>query len=220
MNGVARVLRGASALDETLSAALLAAAEAVPAADHVSLLTIDSAGALTPAATTSEAAARADELQIEISEGPICEAVSNKLACWSDDLDADTRFRDYGPKAAEFGLRSQLSLYLPGSRRAVGVLNLYAAGAGTFDADAREIAMLLASRVAASMAFADTVEGMSVAMSHRTTIGQAIGIVMERYELDEDGAFQYLVRLSQTGNVKLRAVAAKLVESTKQQHQD
>jgi AmiR/NasT family two-component response regulator len=34
---------------------------------------------------------------------------------------------------------------------------------------------------------------------------------MERYQIDEDQAFKFLVRVSQTGNIKLRDVAAQLV---------
>jgi len=45
----------------------------------------------------------------------------------------------------------------------------------------------------------------------RKAIGQAIGIVQERYGMDEERAFQFLVRVSQTGNIKLREVADELV---------
>jgi len=34
---------------------------------------------------------------------------------------------------------------------------------------------------------------------------------MERYSIDEDRAFQFLVRASSHGNIKLRDVAAELV---------
>jgi hypothetical protein len=43
-------------------------------------------------------------------------------------------------------------------------------------------------------------------------IGQAIGILMERYALTEDGAFGYLTRVSSHTNVKPRAVAQMVVD--------
>jgi len=46
----------------------------------------------------------------------------------------------------------------------------------------------------------------------RKVIGQAIGILMERYEMNEDRAFAFLVRASSHGNVKLRSVAQELVD--------
>jgi len=48
-------------------------------------------------------------------------------------------------------------------------------------------------------------------MSSRAVIGQATGIVMERYQIDPQRAFEYLARVSQTSNVKLRDVADHLV---------
>jgi hypothetical protein len=38
-----------------------------------------------------------------------------------------------------------------------------------------------------------------------------VGIVMERYQLDRDRAFEFLVRTSQTANIKLRRVAEDIV---------
>ena len=53
---------------------------------------------------------------------------------------------------------------------------------------------------------------MTQAIGARTMIGQAVGILMERYRLDPNRAFGYLVRTSQTGNIKLRDVAADIVD--------
>jgi ANTAR domain len=45
-------------------------------------------------------------------------------------------------------------------------------------------------------------------------IGKAVGILMERYRLDSDRAFQLLVRTSQDSNTKLRDVAAGIITDT------
>ena len=44
-------------------------------------------------------------------------------------------------------------------------------------------------------------------------IGQAKGILMERFQISSDKAFRMLVRWPENSNVKLRAVAAQLVWS-------
>ena len=49
------------------------------------------------------------------------------------------------------------------------------------------------------------------ALETRTTIGVAVGIVMERYGLGQDRAFEALSRWSQESNRKLRDLAADLV---------
>lgn len=55
---------------------------------------------------------------------------------------------------------------------------------------------------------------MTEALATRNVIGQAVGIVMERYKVDSDRAFAFLVRLSQTRNTKLRTVATALVDQS------
>ena len=52
-------------------------------------------------------------------------------------------------------------------------------------------------------------------MQSRKVIGEAAGILMERYDMDEDGAFAFLVRASSHTNIKLRAVAQELVDERK-----
>jgi AmiR/NasT family two-component response regulator len=54
------------------------------------------------------------------------------------------------------------------------------------------------------------VGNLNRALETRATIGQAVGIVMERYQLDERSAFAFLTRLSQQRNVKLRDVATEI----------
>lgn len=55
------------------------------------------------------------------------------------------------------------------------------------------------------------VAGLREALHTRLEIGQAEGLLMGRYNLDPDGAFRLLVRLSQETHIKLRDVAARLV---------
>jgi AmiR/NasT family two-component response regulator len=55
-------------------------------------------------------------------------------------------------------------------------------------------------------------EDLTAALLTRKVIGQAIGILMERFGLDEDRAFAYLVRVSSRSNVKLRDVAKEIVD--------
>lgn len=52
---------------------------------------------------------------------------------------------------------------------------------------------------------------LSAALESRGLIGQALGMVMERYQIAEETAFAYLTRVSQTSETKLREVAQTLV---------
>lgn len=59
-------------------------------------------------------------------------------------------------------------------------------------------------------------EGLGRALASRDTIGQAKGILMERFRTGEDEALAMLVRSSQETNLKLVAVARWLTASTTQ----
>jgi hypothetical protein len=54
-------------------------------------------------------------------------------------------------------------------------------------------------------------DGLREAMSRRAVIEQAKGVFMERYGVDDEGAFARLVSLSQSTNVKLVQIAADVV---------
>ena len=57
------------------------------------------------------------------------------------------------------------------------------------------------------------VETLGIAVEHRTTIGKALGIIMERMGLDDQKAFDYLRRCSQVHNKKLYDLAHHIIES-------
>lgn len=60
----------------------------------------------------------------------------------------------------------------------------------------------------------EEVEGLRRAMSTRSIIEQAKGMLMERYGCSPDEAFDRLARLSQHANIKLTDVASALIESS------
>jgi hypothetical protein len=57
------------------------------------------------------------------------------------------------------------------------------------------------------------IEQLTRAVERRTTIGKALGILMERLAIRDDQAFVYLARCSQQQDRKLYDVAAELVET-------
>ncbi|MDT5251482.1 MAG: hypothetical protein QOH07_422, partial [Mycobacterium sp.] len=55
-------------------------------------------------------------------------------------------------------------------------------------------------------------ERLEQALDSRAVIDQAVGIIRSRSGVSAEDAFSRLVRMSQNENVKLREVAARLVE--------
>jgi AmiR/NasT family two-component response regulator len=109
------------------------------------------------------------------------------------------------------GVGGQMALHMFHDNGSLGGLNLYFDRPGLIDAQTVAVAELFAVLAALAMGHARERDGLNAALRTRTDIGKAIGILMERYELDEDRAFQFLVRTSQTGNVKLRVIADEIL---------
>lgn len=129
-----------------------------------------------------------------------------------DIADAEADDRPWVVALAAHGIRSALALPLSTGERVVGLLVLLHEKPEAFDADDRAVAAILARHAAVALASARVVENLWIAIDARKLVGQAQGILMERHQLSADQAFAVLMRYSQQRNIKLRDVAAELVE--------
>jgi hypothetical protein len=128
----------------------------------------------------------------------------------------ETRWPRFMIEARELGLRSQMGLRLYVDERTRGGLNLYSTSSDTIDPETTHLAELFGSHAALAMGRAWVSENLNAALSSRTTIGIALGIVMERYGMDQDRAFRHLTRVASSSETKLREVAAHVVEEATQ----
>ena len=106
-----------------------------------------------------------------------------------------------------------LSFQLYVERDNLGALNLYSRQPNSFDDDSEHIGLLFASHAAIAFADAEKVRHLVLAVSRRDLIGQAKGILMERFRISADQAFSLLIRVSQDNNRKLFDVAEELTET-------
>ena len=88
---------------------------------------------------------------------------------------------------------------------------MYSTSNDHVEEETHELAMLFATHATLAIGHSRQVENLYKAIETRTMIGQAVGIVMERYGIDPDAAFNYLVRQAAAQERKLRLVAADIV---------
>jgi GAF domain-containing protein len=158
-----------------------------------------------------------DQVQYELSEGPCLDALRHHTATAVADLRTDNRWPRFGPRAVAAGVISQMGIEIFRQRSTVGGLNLYASRPSAFDDDTRHAAALFARHAGLALEKSLTITNLTEALQTRQSIGQAIGIVMQRYTLDEAQAFKHLVRISQTTNITLRDVARSVVDDLTRQ---
>ena len=199
-------------LDATLGSITRAAVEVLPHVQFASITMRHPDGTLDTYAPTDAVSADLDEQQYQLQEGPCYDATTNGLYAVASNLGADERYPHYGQIAMRAGIRSQAAIRLFENKRTAGGLNLYSRQVGALD-QAQTMSRLFSHQAAVALAYSMEVTTLKEAVQSRTRIGQAIGIVMERYKIPEQQAFAFLTRLSQTRNVKLRHIADEIIEA-------
>lgn len=180
---------------------------------HAGLTVFRAGGSFETLAPTGPLVSEADNLQYQLGEGPCVEAAWEEETFVSNDLSRDPRYPNWGPKAAAMGFGSLLAARLSIGGNTIGALNLYATDTREYTADDRDTAVIFASHAAATIMTVRERENLKEAVEGRTLIGQAQGILMERFDLDANRSFAVLRRFSQTQNIKLRQVAEMVIEN-------
>jgi GAF domain-containing protein len=188
------------------------AVEVVPAVGFASLTLRERRDAPHTVASTSKIADRCDALQYELHEGPCLDAIAEDEAYLIQDVAHDERWPRWGPRAAQAGAGSILSVRMADDAGTLGALNLYAHEPHAFDSDSVDLALVFASHAATAVSNTNLVSGLQTALQSRHLIGVAQGIVMATYDVGMETAFEVLRRYSSNANVKLRDVAAHVVE--------
>lgn len=205
-------LSGSGSVDQSISMVTSFAAHALGTHHAGATLSRRGGRRFDTAGPTDDVVAAADRLQNELGEGPCIDATRQSHTIVSHDVAGDPRWPRWGVQAAALGLGSILSTDMRAGDHRIGALNVYGENGHTFGRDDEEVAVLLAHHAAAALVSAETVEGLTKALDTRTVIGQAQGMLMERYGLDADRAFAVLRRHSQDENIRLVDLARTVVE--------
>jgi AmiR/NasT family two-component response regulator len=160
-----------------------------------------------------------DTLQEHHQQGPCLSAIRQHHTVVVDDYQAETRWPDFIAAAlAQTSVRSSLSIQLFTDDSELGALNLYSEHAGNFTAHIEELALVIAAHAAVRLSGARRGRQFRTALATRDIIGQAKGIIMERYNTNAVYAFRLLVQLSQDRNESLAQIAEALVDKDHPPH--
>lgn len=202
----------------TLQKVVEMAATVIPGCDYAGV-TLRHRDRLETPAASDPMVNELDNLQYALNEGPCVSSVRRDETFVLRDNRTERRWPNWAPRAAALGVLSGLSLPLEAPQKVIGGLNLYARAADAFDNESLLTGQIYAMHAGNAIAANSQVENLHTAMRSRHLIGMAQGMVMVRYELTEEQAFRFLSRLSQEENVKLRAVAERVVAEFAQAEQ-
>jgi len=207
-------------LPDTLDAIVKVALSSVPGFDHVGISIAYRDGQIETLASTDEFVRKVDAIQYGLVEGPCVSALRQERVVLLSAAHADGRWPHFLPQATAMGLKAQMAIRLYDDRSSVAGLNFYSTERESIDPEAPLSAELFATHAALALGRARQVEDLNAALDTRSTIGQAMGILMERYRIDAEHAFHFLTRTSQDSNTKLRDVAAELIRLTVEERGD
>ncbi len=200
-------------VDDVLADVTATAKELIPGVDVAGVLLVGKNRTFETLAPTNDLMFKLDELQMRYGEGPCVEAALDEIVVRTDDFRNEPRFPNYAPEVVKLGVLSALSFKLYTADRTAGALNLFGFEPKLWDSEAESIGMILAAHAAAAILASREGEQLQSALSTRDRIGQAKGIIMERFKIDDVRAFAMLRQLSQDANTKLLDVAQRVIDT-------
>jgi GAF domain-containing protein len=216
---IARELEAETTLDETMQALVTGAVDAIPGAEAGGVTQVHRRGQqIDVRFATDPLVTDLDTAQYDLGEGPCLDSAYEHRTVRVSDFETDLRWPAFAARARALGAGSMLSIQLYVQGEDLGALNMYSRQPAAFDDESEQVGLVFATHAAIALAGAQREQQLNVAISSRDIIGQAKGILMERYKLTADQAFAVLTKASSEQNMKLRDVAEKLAGTGEAPH--
>jgi GAF domain-containing protein len=174
---------------------------------------------------TAEVARRLDEAQFADGGGPGVHAARTGAITEVADLRTEERWPEHRLRATEAGVLSTLSVPLTVDAEVAGALTVYAFQADAFDGAVRRVAARLAPHARAAVAGVEDrhraremADDLEAELETRALIGRAKGILVERYHVTPERAFQLMAQMSSRSRRGLREVAFGVVRQEGDRH--
>jgi len=215
----AREIHAAATPAERLDVIVTSAARTLPGIDHVGISRAFPDGRLETVAASDDLVREFDALERKHHEGPCMYAAMDVAVVRSVPARSERRWPGYIGDALQLGLKAQVGMRLHTDDDEMAALNLYSTTTEVLDHEVEDLAELFAAYAAMSLGRTMVESHLNSALASRQVIGQATGIIMARFAVSDQRAFSYLIRLSNTQNIKLREIADRIVREANDEAQ-
>jgi GAF domain-containing protein len=194
------------------------ARDLIPLAVGAGVTLIDADGVPASTAATDPAVEAVDRMQYELGEGPCLSAWDTVSLQRVEDTLTEVRWPEWAAAAAATGVRSVLSAPLVHRGQEIGAVKVYAAEPEAFTEHEEHLLVLLATAAATLLGAAQSPQSvhrlsteLKSALADRQQVQAAVGILMERHDLDADAAHTRLLVAARRQGVPLLGIAARVV---------
>jgi hypothetical protein len=175
---------------------------------------------LVTAASTDEEATEADKVEYEVDSGPCVEAARHGAESVVADLRHDDRWPEWRTASLKLGFLSAAALPGDTGDGAQISLDLYGRELDAFGEPEMQKGRVVVEEIARALRLslllaqqAELAQHLEAAMVSRSTIDQALGVIMGQNRTTRQEAFEILRAASQSRNIKLRDIAAAIIEN-------
>lgn len=206
-------------VDDVLDEVAATARRLLPPVDHVSISLVrhHRSGRVLRERTiaTGETSRLFANTQWEDGDGPGLDAIRSHAVVTVEDVEDEPRW----PQLMDVvrrrtPIRSSMCVAMTAADRDLGIIVMHSEHPHAFDQASVAIAQRLGVHAAIAISTARRDEQFAQALASRDVIGQAKGVVMERFGVDADRAFAMLATLSQESNTPVAQVSRKLVDAS------
>jgi transcriptional regulator with GAF, ATPase, and Fis domain len=215
MAELARSLRSQRTSLLTLQHVVQSTAELVKNCDDVGISIAHTDGRVeTRASLGVGLAEQADQLQEQLGEGPCLDSAWDAPLIVAQDLPHDGAWPRWAPAVVDqLDVHSLICVQLfTHENHELGAVQLFSTQRQAFERDSVDEVLGIAAHAAVALGAIANHEAVQFGLVRRTLIGQATGILMERYQLDQHAAFEVLRRTSVEAGRKVYDLALELVE--------
>ncbi|MCW2761533.1 MAG: hypothetical protein JWR85_1734, partial [Marmoricola sp.] len=163
------------------------------------------------AASTGTVASEAERHQVELAEGPTLATLTSSETTVVE-LAQEARWPLWAARARDLGVTGVMTLSLAVGSEQLGILSVYSSAENGFPHESSAYAYAYCAHASVALFAAQQVSGLHRAVESRHRIGIAQGILIVRYSISMETAFELLRRYSNATNTKLRDVAMTVCE--------
>jgi GAF domain-containing protein len=155
-----------------------------------------------------------EQLHLDCQDGPAIDAANGRRMVRVTDLAVETRWpRFTAAAAAQTAVRSMICYPLYTHVHPWGALMLLSDRPNVLGADSQQAGEILATHMALTLEAVHHDRHYRSALGSRDIIGQAKGMLMERFDVDALAAFALLTRLAEESHRPVVVVAKELLET-------